>query len=94
MSARWVGVLTTQWMFAAGVKNAARDGRSTHALRHSFAQMLYQQGGDQDLRLVQAALGHECLSSTETYMRAHVDMNRLRRAMDNVELPVDLPPAA
>lgn len=84
LTARWVGVLIAQWMTDAGVKTMPRDGRSAHAFRHSFAQRFYRTGGDPDLRLVQTALGHRCLSSTETYMRAHVDIVRLRAALDHM----------
>jgi site-specific recombinase XerD len=92
LSPQRVGKLTSTWMTQAGVKQGSRDGKSTHALRHSFAQMLYQQGGDHDLRLVQAALGHSCLSSTEVYMRSYVDTDRLRRALNNYS-PLDYPAA-
>lgn len=88
-----IGRMMTAWMLEAGVKEAPWDGRSTHALRHSFAQMLYRQGGDPDLRLVQHALGHAHLSSTEVYMRAAVDTERLRLAMANVDIG-GLPPTA
>lgn len=77
-----IGVLVADWMTTAGVKVAAWDGRACHALRHTFAQMLYERGQDPDLRLVQAALGHQHLASTEVYMRRHVDMVRMRAAME------------
>lgn len=74
--------LMSEWMRAAGVKHAAFDGKACHALRHTFAQLLYERGQDHDLRLVQAALGHQHLASTEIYMRRHVDAVRLRAAME------------
>jgi len=77
-----IGILVSEWMTTAGVKAAAWDGRACHALRHTFAQMLYERGQDPDLRLVQAALGHQHLASTEIYMRRHVDMVRMRAAME------------
>jgi integrase/recombinase XerC len=85
ITANRVGFLITQWMFAAGLKTSIHDGKSTHALRHSFAQMLYRHGGDSDLRLIQHALGHSHLASTEIYMRATIDTERLRNAMANVD---------
>lgn len=85
VTANRIGFLITQWMFEAGIKTANHDGRSTHALRHSFAQLLYRHGGDSDLRLIQHALGHSHLSSTEIYMRHHLDTERLRTAMSNVD---------
>ncbi len=44
--------------------------------------MLYERGQDADLRLIQAALGHQHLASTEIYMRRHIDTARLRVAME------------
>ena len=39
-----------------------------HALRHTFAQELYDE--TKDIRLVQAALGHDNISTTERYLAA------------------------
>ena len=48
-----------------------------HALRHTFATRLYAQ--TRDLRLVQQALGHRSVTSTEIY--THLDSRSLRQAM-------------
>jgi integrase/recombinase XerC len=49
-----------------------------HVLRHTFATRLYNQTGD--IRLVQKALRHEHVTTTETY--AQVDPRRLKNAVD------------
>lgn len=67
----------TQAMRRAGVKQYAFDGRSPHALRHTGAQDLADAGVD--MRVVQKALGHKTIRSTELYVRG--DVNGLREAM-------------
>lgn len=67
----------TQAMYRAGVKGYAFDGRSPHALRHTGAQDLVDRGVD--MRVVQKALGHRRLSTSELYVRG--DVNGLREAM-------------
>ncbi len=55
----------------------ARITASVHSLRHTFATQLYRRTGD--LHLVQRALGHRQITTTEIY--AKVSDSRLQRAL-------------
>lgn len=75
-----------QWMREAGVKVARWDGRSAHALRHTAASDVLDEC--QDLRIVQAMLGHAHLSSTAIYLRrAH--LGQMRAAMEGRRYTAD-----
>jgi integrase/recombinase XerC len=50
---------------------------TVHALRHTFATRLRERTGD--LRIVQAALGHRQLGTTEVY--AHMSGAEVRQAI-------------
>src|SRR4030095_506190 len=73
------GRLTRQAIFELLRRLAARAGlevpASPHGLRHAFATHLVERGAD--LRVVQALLGHENISTTEVY--THVSRTPLRR---------------
>lgn len=65
-------------LYAAGVKQAPYDGRSTHAFRHTGANDMLDQGAD--VRDVQEILGHAYQSTTSRYARRRIAMGRLRDA--------------
>lgn len=62
-----VGRIVTAAMRAGGVKHRAHDGRSAHALRHTAASDVLEQGAH--IVQVQAMLGHESLETTRKYLR-------------------------
>ena len=74
-----LSILMSQWMAEAGIKVTPRDGKSSHALRHTRAGTMLDDGAD--IREVQAALGHASLSSTYIYLRRRQADSALREAM-------------
>jgi len=70
---RQVQYRISQWMKAAGITHQA----SVHTLRHTFATRLYRMTGD--LRLVQRALGHRQVTTTEIY--THLCDQSLKKAI-------------
>lgn len=75
LCARHARVRLAAVLRAAGIRRTV----SPHGLRHAFARALYGKTGD--VLLVQQALGHRSLNSTEIYARA--DGDRLRAALGN-----------
>jgi site-specific recombinase XerC len=67
ISADYVAKVVAQRMREAGVKYAAFDGRSSHALRQSAASHMLEHGAD--IRDVGEYLGHASLQTTEVYLR-------------------------
>ncbi len=61
IGARQVELRLAHWLALAGITRRC----SVHTLRHTFATRLYERTGD--LRLVQRALGHRRVSTTEIY---------------------------
>lgn len=55
-----------------------------HTLRHTFATRIYEQTGD--IRLVQALLGHDDISSSQIY--AHVAPSRLLEVVNKLDFEV------
>lgn len=73
-----ISEMVSAWMRAAGIKRGTRDGVSAHALRHTAASDVAETCGD--LRVVQAMLGHQHLSTTSIYLR-RAGMAEMRAAM-------------
>ncbi len=71
-----------RWVEKAGILPASGGRRpvSVHSLRHTFATRLYEKTGD--LYLVQRALGHRNITTTEIYAR--VSDGALRQAVGMV----------
>lgn len=76
LSCRQVQLRFKHWLEVAGID----PKYSVHSLRHTFAMNLYRKTGD--LRLVQTALGHKRITTTEIYAR--VDDRRLKRALEKL----------
>jgi site-specific recombinase XerD len=74
LSTRQVQRIVAQRLREAGIDRHV----TPHDLRHTFATRLYNQTGD--IRLVQQALRHEFVTTTQIY--AHVDPQRLRAAVN------------
>ncbi|MCX5801228.1 MAG: tyrosine-type recombinase/integrase [Candidatus Eisenbacteria bacterium] len=75
---RQVQLRLKHWLANAGIARPL----SIHSLRHTFATRLYSKTGD--LRLVQRALGHKHITTTEIYAR--VEDSALRKALENLSL--------
>lgn len=73
LCARQVQLRLRHWLKVAGITRPL----SVHSLRHTFATQLYSRTGD--LRLVQRALGHRHIGTTEIYAR--VEDKALRKAL-------------
>ncbi len=74
LGSRQIQLRFARWFREAGIGRSI----SLHSLRHTFATRLYEKTGD--LHLVQRALGHRQITTTEIY--AHFSDNSLRQAMN------------
>lgn len=72
-----VGEILLCMFRGSGVKHVNGDGRSAHALRHTMAHDMLDNGAS--LIDIQQALGHATLKTTETYLRGAV--GNLRESM-------------
>jgi integrase/recombinase XerC len=73
LCARQIQYRISEWIKKAGVEHKA----SVHTLRHTFATRLYDRTGN--IRLVQRALGHRQVTTTEIY--THLSDQSLKRAI-------------
>src|ERR1700675_4136403 len=78
MTTRQLNRLFHEAADAAGIKKAV----TLHALRHSFATHLLDRGND--IRIIQALLGHDKLDTTARYTRVATGM------IAGIESPLDL----
>lgn len=70
LKARTISKMMSQWMAKAGVKHGPFDGTSAHALRHTAAEQIADL--TDNVRVVQAFLGHANVATTQTYLRRPV----------------------
>lgn len=68
----------------AGVKQAPRDGRSAHALRHTAATAVLRNCNG-NIKLVQQFLGHQSSQTTDRYTSQLLAVTELRDAADGRE---------
>ena len=78
LGSRQVELRLEYWVNQSGIHSRC----TVHTLRHTFATRLYEQTGD--LRLVQRALGHRRVATTEIY--THISDARLKRAVQAIKL--------
>jgi integrase/recombinase XerC len=76
LSPRQVGYRFAHWLQEAGIEKAI----SPHGLRHTFATRLYSRTGD--LLVVQRALGHRNIATTEIY--THLVDGALEEALERL----------
>lgn len=80
LSSRTLSHYVRRWLRAAGVKSMPRDGRSAHALRRTAGSDVMDRSND--VRVVQAMLGHARIETTAKYYLRPVPLDRLREAME------------
>lgn len=75
-----IGTYVRRWMRDAGVKSAPFDGRSAHGLRRTAGSDVMDRTND--LRAVQAMLGHVRVETTAKHYLRPVPLDHLRAAME------------
>ena len=85
---RTISKMMSRWMAKAGVKRGPYDGTSAHALRHTAAEQVADL--TDNVRVVQAFLGHANVATTQTYLRRPVsgveEIQALRGARSGSEI--------
>lgn len=84
---KYISGLVSQWMYDAGIKKAPRDGKSGHALRHTGATDMINNGAD--IYRVQVVLGHSSSATTGVYIRGATPDIRAAMAGRSYTTPVD-----
>lgn len=75
-----ISIYVRRWMAEAGVKVAAWDGRSAHALRRTAGSEVMERTGN--VQVVQEMLGHASIEVTARHYLRRVPIEQLREAMD------------
>lgn len=83
LSVDHIGLLVSRLMADVGIKERPHDGRSAHALRHTFAGAMLDNGADP--RTLQSALGHQSLGSTWIYTRRRQNIAEIREYQPSYE---------
>lgn len=68
------------WMWDAGIKRRAMDGRSAHGLRRTCLSNVMEASGD--IHVVQAVAGHARIETTARHYLRPVAVERMRSAME------------
>ena len=68
------------WKIIKGARHGIQITVSPHTFRHTFATNLYQKS--KDIRLVQKALGHRSIQTTQIY--ADVSREDMKKAMEEL----------
>jgi integrase/recombinase XerC len=79
VTSSYIGKLVTDHMRANGLKGWARDGRSAHALRHTYASDLVDAGAT--IVAVAELMGHANVQTTMIYQRG-IRLEEVRRVVE------------
>lgn len=90
LTSQYVSQMVTLLMYRSGVKRAAGDGVTPHALRHTAASDVLDRCNN--VRTVQVMLGHSSLATTQIYLR-RASLGQLREAMEGRTYGLPVPAA-